>query len=120
VAGRHLLSNSSDKRQVFLFAVEMDVRVKDVIVNRLGEAKGVERWVLLDPARQLEVVCTFGQPARIWYFPLEEQQQAGNRIKRIYQGVRLVWVWPVRLGPKKSWKVQWKVLVNAPQKTLSF
>lgn len=107
---RQALKNSSSRPQAFLFATEMNLGLKDAHVNRTGEAAGIRRFEVVDPSAGLRVSWSLGKPARLWHFPLE----TGVGMERIYQGVRLAWVWPVQLAPRRSWEVRWEMSIGAP------
>ena len=106
----HRLTNESDRSLEFLFASEFTLSLKDAHVNRIGEAPGVKRFAVLDPAAGLNVAWVFSRPARLWYFPLE----SGSGRRRLYHGVKLTGVWPVKLAPRKSWTVRWEWKVEEP------
>ena len=106
----HRLANRSGRPMRFLFVTELTLNLKDAHVNRLGEAPGVRRFAVLDPAARLQVSLAFGRPARLWYFPLE----AGSGAQRVYQGVKLAGVWPVALPARGSWQLKWKLKVEEP------
>lgn len=107
---RHQLRAGSARRQTFLFATEINLALKDAHVNRAGEARGVRRFTVVDPAAHLQVAWAFNRPSRLWHFPLE----SGTGLDRVYQGVRLAWVWPVRFGPGRTWEVRWTMTIGAP------
>ncbi len=104
------LSNPSASPISFLFASELNLNLKDAHVNRTGEAPGVQRFAVVDPAARLQVSWVFSRPARLWYFPLER----GSGPDRVFEGVSLTGVWPVRLRPRGSWRVRWEVGVGVP------
>ena len=106
----HRLANRSGRPIKFLFASEMVFNLKDAHVNRLGEAPGVRRFAVLDPAARLQVSLVFGRPARLWHFPLE----TGSGARRVYQGVKLTGVWPVALPARGSWQLEWELKVEEP------
>ena len=106
----HRLTNTSGRPMKFLFGTELTLNLKDAHVNRLGEAPGVRRFAVLDPAARLRVSLVFGRPARLWYFPLE----AGAGARRVYQGVKLAGVWPVSLPARGSWQLRWELNVEEP------
>ena len=106
----HRLANTSGRPVKFLFASELTFNLKDAHVNRLGEAAGVRRFAVLDPAARLQVSLTFGRPARLWHFPLE----AGSGARRVYRGVKLAGVWPVSLPARGSWQLKWELKVEEP------
>ena len=106
----HRLSNTSGRPVKFLFASELTFNLKDAHVNRLGEAPGVRRFAVLDPAARLQVSLAFSRPARLWHFPLE----AGSGAQRVYQGVKLTGVWPVALPARGSWQLTWELKVEEP------
>lgn len=107
----HSFTNVSARSMEFLFASEMTLRLKDAHVNRIGEAPGVKRFAVLDPAARLEAGLSFSRPARLWHFPVE----TGSGLQRVYHGVKLAGVWPVRLAPKKSWQLKWEFTVEEPR-----
>ena len=106
----HRLANASGRPMKFLFASELVFNLKDAHVNRLGEAPGVQRFAVLDPAARLRVSLAFGRPARLWHFPLE----TGSGARRVYQGVKLAGVWPVSLPARGSWQLKWELNVEEP------
>lgn len=106
----HRLTNASGRPMKFLFASDLVFNLKDAHVNRLGEAPGVRRFAVLDPAVRLQVSLVFGRPARLWYFPLE----TGSGARRVYQGVKLAGVWPVALPARGSWQLRWELKVEEP------
>jgi len=106
----HRLANRSGRPMKFLFVSELTLNLKDAHVNRLGEAPGVRRFAVLDPAVRLQVSLAFGRPARLWHFPLE----AGSGARRVYQGVKLAGVWPVALPACGSWQLEWELKVEEP------
>ncbi len=106
----HRVTNVSDRPAEFLFGTGVTLSLKDAHVNRTGEAPGVRRFAVLDPAARLQVSWVFDRPARLWYFPLEN----GSGAQRIYQGVKLTGVWPVGLPPKRSWQIHWELNVEEP------
>ena len=71
--------------------------------------KGQELAVL-DPAARLQVSWIFDRPARLWHFPLE----AGSGAQRLYQGVKLTGLWPVKLPSHRSWAVRWELKIEEP------
>ena len=107
---RQRLRTLSSRRQSFLFATEINLGLKDAHVNRVGEADGIRRFAMVDPAARLQVSWSLGRSARLWYFPLE----SGSGLDRIYQGVRLAWVWPVRLSPRRTWEIRWEMTIGTP------
>lgn len=111
---RQRLQTRSSRRQGFLFVTEINLGLKDAHVNRTGEAAGIRRFAVVDPAAGLQVSWSFGRPARLWHFPLE----SGSGLDRVYQGVRLAWVWPVTMGPRRSWEVRWEMSIGAPHDAL--
>ena len=106
----HRLTNLSGRRMDFLFGTGLTLNLKDAHVNRVGEAPGVRQFAVLDPAARLEVRWRFSRPARIWYFPLE----SGSGARRVYRGVKLTGLWPVKLPPGKSWQLQWQLEIGEP------
>ncbi len=106
----HRLTNVSGRPAEFLFGTGLTLNLKDAHVNRTGEAAGVRRFSVLDPAARLEVRWQFSRPARLWYFPLE----TGSGARRVYRGVELTWLWPVKLQPGESWQVRWQWEVEEP------
>lgn len=108
------LSVSSSRRRDFLFVTELNLALKDAHVNRSGEAAGVRRFAVVDPAAGLQVSWLLGRSARLWHFPLE----TGAGFRRVYRGVRLAWAWPVTLGPRRSWETEWKMTIGAPDGVL--
>lgn len=106
----HRLTNTSGRPMKFLFASELLFNLKDAHVNRLGEAPGVRRFAVLDPAARLQVSLAFSRPARLWHFPLEK----GAGARRVYQGVKLAGVWPVALPARGSWDLKWELSVEEP------
>lgn len=98
------------RRQRFLFATEIGLGLKDAHVNRIGEAAGIRRFAVVDPAARLQVSWSFSRPARLWHFPVE----SGAGLHRVYQGVRLTWLWPVELGPRRCWEVRWEMTMGSP------
>ncbi len=106
----HRLTNTSGRPMKFLFASEVTFNLKDAHVNRLGEAPGVRRFAVLDPAARLQVSLAFSRPARLWHFPLE----TGTGARRVYRGVKLAGVWPVSLPARGSWDLKWKLSVEDP------
>lgn len=108
---RQRLSARLGPRQGFLFATEVNLGLKDAHVNRVGEARGVRRFAVVDPAARLQVSWSFSRPARLWYFPLE----LGSGLDRVYQGVRLAWVWPVRFRQRRTWEIRWEMTIGAPR-----
>ena len=106
----HRLTNDSNVPLEFLFASEFTLSLKDAHVNRVGDAPGVRRFAVLDPAAGLNVAWVFSRPARLWYFPLE----SGSGRRRVYHGVKLTGVWPVKLAPRQSWAVRWEWKVEEP------
>jgi len=107
----HEVANASDRPTEFLFGTEITLNLKDAHVNRTGEVPGVRRFAVLDPAARLQVSWVFDRPAQLWYFPLE----AGSGTRRVYQGVKLTGVWPVKLLPKRSWQVRWELKIEEPR-----
>lgn len=108
------LSVSSSRRRNFLFVTELKLALKDAHVNRSGEAAGIRRFAVVDPAAGLQVSWSLVRPARLWHFPLE----TGAGFQRVYRGVRLAWVWPVALGPRRSWETEWEMTIGAPHGVL--
>lgn len=106
----HRLTNTSGRPMKFLFGSELTFNLKDAHVNRLGEARGVRRFAVLDPAARLRVSLAFEPPTRLWHFPLE----TGAGARRVYQGVKLAGVWPVALPARGSWDLQWELSVEEP------
>jgi hypothetical protein len=106
----HRLTNTSGRPMKFLFASEVTFNLKDAHVNRLGEAPGVRRFAVLDPAARLQVSLAFSRPTRLWHFPLE----TGSGARRVYQGVKLAGVWPVSLPARGSWDLKWELSVEEP------
>ena len=102
------LKNRSTRRATFLFGSEQVLSLKDAHVNRVGEADGIRRFSVVDPAARLEVSWAFSRPARLWHFPLESVRGE----ERVYQGICLVWLWPVTLEPGRSWAVRWELSVG--------
>ncbi len=106
----HRLTNTSGRPMKLLFASELLFNLKDAHVNRLGEAPGVRRFAVLDPAARLRVSLAFGRPARLWHFPLE----SGSGAERVYRGVKLAGVWPVSLPARGLWQLKWELSVEEP------
>ena len=106
----HELKNGSSRQVNFLFVTEMTLALKDAHVNRLGEAPGVRRFAVLDPAARLQLSWAFSRPARLWYFPLE----TGSGADRAYRGVKLAGVWPVKLSARGAWRLRWELKVEDP------
>ena len=104
------LQNPSARSISFLFASELNLNLKDAHVNRTGEAPGVQRFAVVDPAARLQVSWAFSRPARLWHFPLEK----GSGANRVFEGMSLTSVWPVQICPRGSWQVRWEVAVGAP------
>ena len=105
----HQIRNTSKGPLSLLYACELNLNLKDVHVNRLGEVSGLRRFSVLDPALRLEVSWDFSEPARIWYFPLETETPPRERV---YQGVRLTFVWPVRLVSGRTWSLRWRMAIQ--------
>ncbi|MBI3616314.1 MAG: DUF1926 domain-containing protein [Candidatus Omnitrophica bacterium] len=101
------LDNGSAEPLNVLFGSELNLGLKDAHVNRIGQTQGIRRFAVVDPALHLQVSWTFNRPARLWYFPLETVSDSERGMERTYQGVSLTFLWPVRLGPAKSWRVAW-------------
>jgi len=106
----HRITNTSERPKEFLFGAEITLSLKDAHVNRTGEAPGVRRFAVLDPAARLQVSWVFDRPARLWHFPLE----AGSGAQRVYQGVKLTGLWPVKLLSNRSWAVRWELKIEEP------
>jgi hypothetical protein len=90
---------------VFLFGSEMHLEMLDAHFNRLGEAPGVRRFSVVDPLARKEVCVTLSRPARLWHFPIEGVSGNGASAQRVYQGLCMTCLWPVRLAPGGSWRV---------------
>lgn len=106
----HRLENRSGRQVNFLFVTSSTFTLKDAHVNRTGEAPGVRRFAVLDPAARLQVGWTFARAARLWYFPLE----TGSGESRAYRGVTLAGAWPVRLPPRGAWRISWELNIEEP------
>lgn len=100
----------------FLFGVEWTLRLKDAHVNRVGSACGVRRFSVVDPVRRVEVSWAFSRPARLWHFPVEGVWGSGGRIGRTYEGVCLIFLWPVRFsgGTSGRWRALCEVKLGSP------
>lgn len=110
---RYRLSNRSEIRLEFLFGSELNLNLKDAHVNRIGEAEGIERFSVTDPALRLKADWDFGLPTRLWYFPVETVSDSEKGMERNFQGVSLTFLWPVALEPGASWQVQWQFKVES-------
>ena len=92
----------------FCYGTELSMNLKDAHVNRIGEARAVSSFSVVDPASRLQADWTFGRPARLWYFPREATLSTdGQKGERVYQGVSLMPVWDIRLPAKRRWSVRW-------------
>ncbi len=110
--GAYQLINRSTHRLAFLFGSELNLNLKDAHVNRMGEAQGVKRFSVTDPAFRLEVSWKFDREARLWYFPIETVSDSERGMERTYQGVSLTFLWPITLSPGGSWKVHWEMAID--------
>jgi len=110
----HELINRSSRPISFLFGSQLCLTLKDAHVNRMGEAQGIRRFALVDPAEQLQVSWAFSRAARFWHFPMETTFGATSRRIRSYQGVNLTFLWPIRLAPRGSWKVRSYMAIGEP------
>ncbi len=103
------VSNPSEKALHFLFGVEWNVGLRDAHVNRIGDAPGVKRFAVSDPAVQKKVFWDFDREARLWYFPVETISDSEKGIERNYQGACLTFVWDLKLPPGGAWEVRCRV-----------
>lgn len=113
----HQLINPSTHPLSFLFGTELNLSLKDAHVNRIGEASGIRRFNVVDPAVRLEALWGFSRPARLWHFPLETVSDSERGMERTYQGVSLTFLWPITLEPCGSWAVEWEWRIEAPHGT---
>ena len=113
VAVSYQLVNTSNRRLEFLFGNESSFSLKDAHVNRIGEADGIERFAVTDPAAHLQICWAFSRPARLWYFPLETVSDSDRGMERTYQGVNLTFLWPLTLEPNGSWTVSWRFQIES-------
>ena len=112
------LTNLASRHLTFLFGSESSLNLKDAHVNRIGEAQGVRRFSVTDPASHLRVSWVLSAAARLWHFPLETVSDSERGLERNYQGVSLTWLWPLALPPKGSWTVRWEMSIDeADEKT---
>lgn len=109
----HQLVNASARRLVFLFGSEMNLALKDAHVNRVGEAQGVQRFSVIDPALEVSVLWSLSQPARLWYFPLETLSDSERGLERTYQGVNVTFLWPIDLASNGRWSVMQELTVDS-------
>lgn len=108
------LINRSNHALSFLFGTEFNLGLKDAHVNRIGEAEGIRRFSVVDPAARLELLWEFSRPARLWHFPLETVSDSERGMERTYQGVSLTFLWHLKLAARGSWAVQWEWRLQAP------
>ncbi len=102
-------ANASAHPVSFLFGSETNLALKDAHVNRIGQARGIRRFSVTDPAARLSVGWAFSRPAQLWHFPLETVSDSERGMERTYQGVSLTFLWPLTLSGRGSWQVRWEV-----------
>ncbi|MBI3318696.1 MAG: DUF1926 domain-containing protein [Candidatus Omnitrophica bacterium] len=113
VSVSYRLTNRSRSMLAFLFGTEVALGLKDAHVNRVGEARGIRRFAVTDPLERLQAGFSLSRPARLWHFPLENSTESARGICRTYRGVSLTFLWPVRLGPRRSWSVAAQVQMES-------
>lgn len=107
------LENPSRRAVAFLFGAALALNLKDAHVNRVGEAEGLRRFAVVDPAVRMEVQWDFSRPARLWHFPLETRS-GPDGTERAYRGVSLTALWAVVLRPKGAWAARWDLTIESP------
>lgn len=111
----HEIRNRSGRALEFLFGSEFNWNLKDAHVNRTGEAAGLRRFAVVDPAAGLQLSFRFGRPAALWHFPREAVlTDAGTGAQRVFEGIHLTPVWPVSLPARGTWSIRWQLTLGEP------
>ncbi len=107
------LLNLGNRPLTILFGSELNLALKDAHVNRIGQADGIRRFALVDPAERLQIQWAFTREARLWHFPIETVSGSERGMERTYQGVSLTFLWLLHIAPRMSWNVHWTMGVES-------
>ena len=97
--------------EVPVVGLEFNLSLRDD--RYLGQAQQyhrITRFTVEEPGIGLSVTLSLDRPATLMHFPIETVSESEAGLERTYQGLCLIWLWPVRPGQGRwTGQLRWSV-----------
>ncbi|OGW00852.1 MAG: hypothetical protein A2889_00020 [Nitrospinae bacterium RIFCSPLOWO2_01_FULL_39_10] len=67
------------------------------VLNSVGEISDTKLFGMKDEWNRFQVILSFGEPASLWYFPIETVSQSEDGFEKTYQGSAILAHWKINL-----------------------
>lgn len=99
------ITNKSSSQISVNFGVEYNLSVKAQGFQEKGVKTRVASFVIEDQFFDAKIGFEFDKKADLWHFPIQTVSISESGLERTYQGLCLLFVWPLELAKSKTQKI---------------